>query len=96
MGNDAAHDACPDNLYAPFDHVQLRRLSDGEGEPTEWVMLEALRDGGERTVTVHYEDLWTRMETHMQLHHGTSLDDPNTFTDLEHATIRAAFAFLMD
>lgn len=36
------------------------------------------------------------METHMHLHRGRSLDEPNSFADLEHATIRAAVAFLMD
>lgn len=87
---------CPDDLYAPFDHVRLTRVRDDAGEPTDWVSLEALRDGGERSVTVRYQDLWQQMDTHVQLHHGKSLDDPHTFADLEHATIRAAVAFLMD
>ncbi len=52
------------------------------------LMLEALRDGGERTVTGHYEDRCAQMATHMRLHHGKSLDDPNTFEELARATMR--------
>lgn len=55
---------CSTNLSAPFDHVRLMRLSDADGEPTQWVTLEALRDGGERTITVRYKDLWQQMDTH--------------------------------
>lgn len=59
-------------------------------------MLEALRDGGERTLIVRYGELWEQMETYMQLHRGKTLDDPNTVSDMEHATNRAAVAVLMD
>lgn len=59
-------------------------------------MLEGPRRGGARTVTIRYEDPWQQIEAHLQLHHGTSLSDLTSFSDLEHATIRAAVVFVMD
>ena len=35
--------------YDPFDIVSLTRLRDDEGEPTELVEIEGLRQGGMRT-----------------------------------------------
>ena len=80
----------------PFDRVYLHRLKGDDGEPNGWVEIIGERAGGERSVRVLYERLWQQMEDHMRWHHGKALSDPHTFQEFEHATIRAAAAFLID
>ena len=88
--------ACTVSGYWPFEHVTITRVRDADGEPTEWVEIVGTRQGGERSVRVLYARLFEIMDAHMQSFHGKSLDDPHTFEELEHATIRAAVACLMD
>ena len=82
--------------YAPFDLVTVTRLRATNGEPTEWVDLEGLRDGGARDVRVRYLDLWHQMDVHLQRFHGKHVAAPMSPMEFAHATVRAAVTLLMD
>jgi hypothetical protein len=84
------------NDYEPFEKVTITRVRDKDGEPTAWVVIEGLRQGGAREVRARYTDLWNQADTHLQYRHGKSMNDPMTPQEFAHATIRAAIAFLMD
>ncbi len=81
---------------APFEDVTVTRVLDDLGDATEWVRIEGLRDGQVREVRVRYAALLEQADVHLRFHHGKSLDDPMDLSELSHATMRAAVAFLMD
>jgi hypothetical protein len=89
-------DPCGHDGPWPFDDVFIKRERGPDDEPTGWVTIEGLRQGGCREVRVPYTWLWNQMETHMTSNHGKSLDDPMSVEELEHATLRAAVVFLID
>jgi hypothetical protein len=82
--------------YEPFEYVELTRVRDHEGEPTEWVVIEGYRQGGCREVRILYEQLLNQTDVHLQYRHGKSMDEPVQLREFAHATVRAAVAFLMD
>jgi hypothetical protein len=82
--------------YDPCDRVTLTRIRDAEGEPTEWVETEGLRDGRDRSVTVRYGELWDQATMHLEFSHGKGRNDPVDTREFAHAIIRAAVAFLLD
>lgn len=88
--------ACTITGFWPFGHVTITRVRDADGEPTEWVEVVGSRQGGERSVRVLYARLFEIMDSQMGPFHGKSRDDPHTSESLEHATLRAAVACLMD
>jgi hypothetical protein len=49
--------------HDPFDSVMLHRVRDEDGEPTEFVKIEGVRDGGMRTRQVLYTTFSTRPMT---------------------------------
>jgi hypothetical protein len=90
---DTSMPACPPNPFDPFDHIAMERVVENE---EDWVLLTGRRQGRERRLRVRYDALYRQMDIHLRAHHGISLDDPVSFEMLEHATLRAAVAFLMD
>jgi hypothetical protein len=82
--------------YHPFDSVTLTRVRDEDGEPTEFVEIEGLRQGGMRTRRVRYIQVLEQAEMHLEFQHGKSRDDPMTAQEFAHGMIRAAVALLMD
>ena len=82
--------------YAPFDLVTITRVRDAQGEPTEWVTIEGLRDGGARGVQVRYLAHWHQMNVHLERFHGKRLTDPMSAMEFAHATIQTAVTILMD
>jgi hypothetical protein len=74
--------------YEPFDLVELRRERGANGEPTPWYTITGYRQGGERSVRIHGEQLLeiADMSREMGRH----------YRDMEHALIHAAIACLMD
>jgi hypothetical protein len=82
--------------FHPFDSVTLHRVRGGDGEPTEFVDVEAVRDGGMRTRRVRYAQLLEQADMHLEFSHGRTKDAPMPARDFAHAMMRAAVAFLMD
>jgi hypothetical protein len=82
--------------YHPFDIATLTRVRDENGEPTERVEIEGLRQGGMRTRVVTYTRLLEQADLHREIAHGTTSADPQSAREFAHATIRGAVAFLVD
>jgi hypothetical protein len=82
--------------YHPFDIATLTRVRDENGEPTERVEIEGLRQGGMRTRVVMYTRLLEQADLHWEFAHGKTKENPQSARDFAHATMRAAVAFLMD
>jgi hypothetical protein len=82
--------------YDPFDLVTFTRLRDEEGEPTELVEIEGLRQGGMRTRIVPYACLLDQADMHWEFRHGKTGDDAMTAAEFAHNVMRAAVAMLID
>jgi hypothetical protein len=82
--------------YDPFDVVMLTRIRDEDGEPTDLVEIEGLRQGGMRTRIVPYLRLLDQADMHWEMSHGKRRDDPMNTAEFAHSVMRAAVAFLID
>jgi hypothetical protein len=82
--------------YDPFALVTFTRLRDEEGEPTELVEIEGLRQGGMRSRTVAYTRLLDQADMHCEFAHGKTDADPLSAAEFAHNIVRAAVAFLID
>jgi hypothetical protein len=82
--------------YDPFDIVTFTRVRDDDGEPTDLVEIEGLRQGGMRTRIVPYARLLDQADMHWEFSHGKSANDPMNATAFAHTMIRAAVAMLID
>jgi hypothetical protein len=80
----------------PFETVTLTRIRDHDGERTDRVEIEGLRQGGMRTRVVTYTRLLEQAEMHWEFGHGKTKANPMSTQEFAHATMRAAVAFLMD
>lgn len=85
----------PDNFW-PFETLTITRIRDDRGDPTEWCMIEGLRQGGARERRARYQALFDQAELHLKSEHGKSFSDPHDAQEFEHAIMRAAVALLMD
>jgi hypothetical protein len=82
--------------YTPFDIVTLQRVRDADGEPTDHIEIEGLRQGGMRTRVVPYLRLLDQADMHWEFSHGKSNDDPMNAAEFGHNVMRAAVAMLID
>lgn len=82
--------------YDPLDTVSLTQVRTPDGEPTGWVEIEGLRQGGMRTRIVAYTRPLEQADLHWEIGHEKTRDDPQSADEFAHAMMRAAVAFLMD
>lgn len=82
--------------YDPFDIVTFTRVRDEDGEPTDLVEIEGLRQGGMRTRIVPYVRLLDQADMHWEFAHGKTREDAMSAAEFTHTMIRAAAAMLID
>jgi hypothetical protein len=82
--------------YDPFDIVTFTRVRDEDGEPTDLVEIEGLRQGGMRTRIVPYVRLLDQADMHWEFTHGKTREDAMSAAEFAHTMMRAAVAMLID